>query len=559
MKKLLIILMLFSLSTNPIRAQEGNVGEGNFYLEQIKTSLNSISGVFDNFITLTPDPTGLSTCSLEGNLKCSLGNGASAYFDLPTKSAVLPSTHIISDKLLVLLIPMGVIMISLEAYELIVNRQMQRGTNILKKIILVLVLLIITPYLLSISILVINFLSHSLLENSSLTSFISHFADQLENSPSQNIFETFFRDILQALDPGGANPFSYISALPVMIPLTLIFILLLFISFQFIIRFLALYFLSALYPIVIIAFLYERSANLLKNYLKIWLTFLVQQPVFILGFILVKDVLFSIFDKGISFEALIIFVGMLIFLASINLFVSRIWGDTYAVVAQNITSAVATQAIKSNLIDKPLQLGSALFSKRLAPQNVNELLKEKGKDISKEQEKQNGQGKTQSLLFNDLSSRGYAVKDLNDGRLSVSGQFYAPKDQKGSVSKLYTGLKDAQADGVASTELHHLSIKELKIQDPSNYKGVRSYNAGLKSYAAENSGHLPRSGISYKSSDNKIIRNMEYAQQMNLEKGVQAIATKSDTINGDKSMRSDNILKIHTYNIILPNKNENQP
>jgi len=289
------------------------------------------------------------------------------------------------------------------------------------------------------------------------------------------------------------------------------------------------------------------------------LTFLVQQPVFILGFILVKDVLFSIFDKGISFEALIIFVGMLIFLASINLFVSRIWGDTYAVVAQNITSAVATQAIKSNLIDKPLQLGSALFSKRLAPQNVNELLKEKGKDISKEQEKQNGQGKTQSLLFNDLSSRGYLVKDLNDGRLSVSGQFYAPKDQKGSVSKLYTGLKDAQAYGVASSEIQHLSIKDLKIQDPSNYKAVRSYNAGLKSYAAENSGHLPRSGISYKSSDNKIIRNMEYAQPMNLEKGVQAIATKSDTLHGDKSMRSDNILKIHTYNITLPNKNENQP
>lgn len=552
MKKLLIIFLLLFCYSGTIKALDENIGTGNFYLEQIKSSLNSISGVFDNFITLTPDPTGLSTCTLAESLYCSFGHGAQSYFDLPTKSAILPSTQAISNKLLVLIIPLGVIMICLESYELIINRQKQRAMNILKKILIALGLIILTPYLLSFSILVVNFLSHALLDNSSLTAFISHFADQLESAPSQNIFESFFRDILEALDPGGANPISYISALPVMIPLTLIFVLLLFISFQFIIRFLALYFLAALYPIVIIAFLYERSAHLIRNYLKIWLTFLLQQPVFILGFVLVKEVLFSIFDRGISFEALIIFVGMLIFLASINLFVARIWGDAYAVVAQNVTSAVATQVIKSNLIDKPLELGSNLFTKKYAPQNLNEAIKEQSNDTKKGQGNRDNISRSKSLLFNDLSSRGYLVNDLNDGRLSVSGQFYANKAQDGSVSKLYTGVKDAQADGVTGNNLQQLNLNELTIHDPSNVKAVRSYNSELKTYAAENSGHLQRSGISYKSSDSKIMRNMEYAQQMNLEKGIQAIATKSDTSTSDKSIRSDNILKIHTYKFLIP-------
>jgi hypothetical protein len=556
MNKFLIIVFILISLLSPVKAFDDNVGEGNFYLEQIETSLKSISGVFDNFITLTPDPTGIATCTLEDGLFCYINKTSDSYFELPTKTALLPSTKLISDKLLLLTIPLGIIFICLESLELIINKQGQRGMDMVKRLCLLLGLLLLTPYLLSLSILSINFLSHALLDNNSLTSFISHFAEQLGNTPSQNVFEAFFRDILQALDPGGANPFSYISALPVMLPLGLIFILLLFISFQFIIRFLALYFLSALYPIVLLALLYERSAFVIKNYLKIWLTFLVQQPVFILGFVLVKDILYSIFDKGISFEALIIFVGMLIFLASINLFASRIWGDAYAVVAQNITAAVATNAIKSNLIDKPLQLGASLFNKQYTGKPLQDVLK--SQQASKEQDKKGESGqavKPKSLLFNDLSSRGYHVRDLNDGRLSVSGQFFTNKQQQGDITKLYTGIKDAALDGNEISKLEKVNLNALKIQDPSNIRAIRSYNSNLKNFAAENNGHLPQSGISYKSADNKIARNMNYAKQLNLGKGVQAIATNSDHIGGDKTIKSDNILKIHTYDFVLKNKN----
>lgn len=575
MKKLIIfitIICLFliislipkkNIQTDNIITSIPNTGFDNYYLEQIKTSLNTTAGLFDNFIAFTPDPTGLSTCDSSDTLYCEMYFKAKDEITFPATDTVMPSTIEIVSLLNLILFPLAVILISIEGYTVLLTEKMDLWKDLIKRIVVAIIMIILTPHILSISILAINQLSFKLLGNMSLTGFISGFITALESSTNPDPFLEMFKDLLEFTSFGSLNPLSYIYALPILLPLGLIFLLLLYIAIQFIIRFLSLYLLASVYPLAIIFSLHTKTASISSNFWKQWVTFLIQQPVFLTGFLVVSKVLESLFTRGISLEVLIIFVGLLIFLATINLFTARIWGDIYVAASQNIVSAFSASALKHTLIDKPLDITSRIIgggaSKLLGSKDevisLPEIKANESEDTKKSDPmKQERQG---SLLKKELDTKGYQVSDLNDGRLAVTGRFYGNEGNDDPVAKLYTNKDDAIKDGLVLSNLKPYDLKDLQIQDASNKKMLLAYNRGVIDHAGENGGHAKGSGLSYKSNDDKVARSMDLAKDINVINGVQAIGIKSDGVKGDKSIDGDNLIKIHVYKEVLDNYNAN--
>lgn len=423
--------------------------------------------------------------------------------------------------------------------------------------------MILTPYILSISLIAVNQLSAYFLGGSTVTEFVNQFVTSLENTQSTNIFQELFNLIIDQVN-GGYNPISYLAVLPTLIALGLIMLLLLYISFQFILRFLNIYFLASIYPFTAIFTLHPKTSSISVNFWRQWTTFLIQQPVFIFGFVIVKQLLDNMFIHGASMEGVVLFLGMLLFLCTINLMAARLWGDAYTALAQNITAGLAAGVVKSAIIDKPLQYGSNLANMS-SQQSISGIEKKfLNTDYTSPQTVQpnkpavktkNQIEDNRSELNKELSGSGYQVNEQTGGRLDVSGSFVSvPQEDKGMVT-LYTNSKDAIADGNDPDNLKPMDLQNLMVQDTSNRKTMNIYNKDIRTFAADNNGHAKEVGLGYRSNDSRVLSNMELGRQVNLQKGIQAVAVKNDISGGDKSITGDNLLKIHTYSEVIKNQN----
>lgn len=49
------------------------------------------------------------------------------------------------------------------------------------------------------------------------------------------------------------------------------------------------------------------------------------------------------------------FIGILIFLCSVNLLAAKLWGDVYLNITQNITAAEGAETLRTVALDKPLE------------------------------------------------------------------------------------------------------------------------------------------------------------------------------------------------------------
>ncbi len=539
-----------------------NSGSENFFLKQMQDSLQSTSGVFDNFIAYTPDPTGRSNCYKGESLVCELSFIPQSMINFPATEINMPSTQKIINTLLSLVVPFAFILISIQGFNFLVGENTAELKSFLFRVIGGIVMLILTPYILSISIMLINQLSNFLLGNGNLTEFIVKFIDSLENESPDNSFFDLFKSFLELGNIGGINPLSYLAAIPVIIAMGLVGLLLYYICFQFILRFLNLYFLSAVYPFTIVFSFHPKTTQIVTNYWKQWTTFMIQQPVFILGFIIIREVLVSIFDKGLSLEVMIIFIGLLIFLSTIHIFASRLWGDIYTAVANNVSAGIAANLVKTSFIDKPLEYAGRLASVR-SEQNLAGISKKylNTDSAPNEEAKEASPAKNaeksiyQSQLNKELRGGGLSVNELPNGKLSASGNFYSDSKNNSPIQKLYISPDDAVRDGVNAKNIQSQRLSNLVLQDTSNTKSIGSYNGGIKDYAGENSGHAKNISLNYKSPDSKVKENMAMARSYNYLKGVQAVGVKNDGVGGDKSILGDNIIKIHAYKDVIKNKN----
>ncbi len=535
-------------------------GSDNYFINQLKTGINASGVVYDNFISYTPDPTGRATCVV-GSSWCSFSMHPSANIFFPSTNTQIKTTQDLTNLLINIVVPLGFILISMQALNLIVNGENASLKHLLIKSFGLLILMLLTPYILSLSILLCNQLTVLILDNNSLTGFLTAFIDGLESNTSGNAFQDLIMTFLELGNNGSINPLSYLYALPVIVSLGLVMLLLLFISFQFILRFLNLFFLATVYPAALIFGLHPATSGIVKNFWKQWTTFLIQQPVFVLGFVIMHKVLVNMFNEGVTLEALIIFIAMLVFLGSINILAARLWGDVYSAVSQNITSALAASELKSTLIDKPLSYAGKLstWGNNLnnTPQNI---FKSDFGNRDADNQKSNKTSKlfsdmdSGSLLTKELRGSGYSVIEKDRGKLQVSGDFFTDTKDKGNSGIAYTTAEDAIKDGVSPTSIERVRLNNVQIQDASNKKMLMRYNENIRNVAAANAGKAGDIGLSYKSNDSKVIKSMDIGRSHNLQNNIQGIGVRNDAISGDKSISGDNIIKLHLYRQVINNK-----
>lgn len=554
-------LALLSADLPPVGASS------NIYINMLELAFDATSTVYNNFISYTPDPTGKASCEANST-NCTVRAHQSDFLSFPSTNAQISSTKTLTNTLLGLFIPIAIILLSMQFFNEIIGGDGQKLKPLLYRSLGMIFLMLITPFIISYSIVFANQLSMALLNNTSLTGFIHTFIANLENSQSNDPFQNLLKSFMALGSNDITSPLSFIYALPILLTMGSVLMLLMFISFQFVLRFLNLYFLATVYPVVIVFGMHPATAGMVSNYWKQWTTFLVQQPVFILGFVSINNVLANLFINGVSFEGIIIFIGMLVFLGSINIIAAKLWGDMYTAVSQNVTAAIAANEMKQNFVDKPVAAATQLVSmgaKSLIGKVPDGLFSSDLTSTASEAAKGNqahdkakslGVKSDESLLTKELRGNGYDVQNKGQGKLGVSGDFYTNSNGSGNTSTLYTSRDDAIKDGVTPKNIQQVKLDNLSIQDTSNKKMMNRYNDQISKQAAANNGHAGNIGLGFKSPDTKVLKNMDIGRSYNLRNQVQGIGVRNDAINGDRSINGDNIIKLHVYKSVINNKSK---
>lgn len=236
--------------------------------------------------------------------------------------------------------PLFVLIISFIALSHITHDNTAQLKNFVKRLVFVIALFIITPSILGYSIQFINLLNNAINGQAGLN-FISFITDYVNSGDFMKTIQASSSPILLLFSPN-----SLIQIILFIIAIGFFLIGFLYVVFQAMIRFIALLLLSVIFPLVLPFALSERTENITNTYFKMWFTFLIQQPAFVLGFAIVSTVLGSLLKAhGGSIGTLFLFSGSLIFLGGVNVLIARLFGDGWSLVASNYQSLIASSTI----------------------------------------------------------------------------------------------------------------------------------------------------------------------------------------------------------------------
>ena len=337
----------------------GGVEENNIttFKDSYKKVLETFDPIFLGFISKTPDVTGKSQEYLGGSIFNVLG-----YSDvLLSDGGRIDSSIKYSSKLMIIVIPAISLLLSIYVFtELLKEGDSKLPMyQVIISVVKTVVLLIITPHILSLSIQGANLFSKFVMNNGGMLDFLKNFIDQISSDPSPDNF-------LSNLFFGGTSFFGFLQSLPVLIPIMIIVILFIFLAFQFIIRFVQMYFLACIYPLAILFEVHPKMRSVSRNYWKTWISLLIHQPFFILGYVLVQEMLLQMLKSGPSLVQIIMFVGLLLFLSGINVLVSKIFGDVFTSISQNVLAAAGT-----SIVNKYTNLKSRFVNRKKYVRNTS--------------------------------------------------------------------------------------------------------------------------------------------------------------------------------------------
>jgi ABC-type multidrug transport system fused ATPase/permease subunit len=150
--------------------------------------------------------------------------------------------------------------------------------------------------------------------------------------------------------------------IPTILLMLIILLLFMVIALQFVARFIQLYFLFALYPVVVCFWCHERTSSFGYSYIRQIATLLLQQPFFLLAFVIFQEVSLNLAGNMWNFSNLLIYA---IFLGSLTVipgsFAGRIFGDVGLFYAnqnqnQNIYNKVMYKNQNQHRLEKPAKL-----------------------------------------------------------------------------------------------------------------------------------------------------------------------------------------------------------
>lgn len=392
-------------------------------------------------------------------------------------------------------IPLFAVIISFIALTHITNDNKYQLTNFLKRLLVVLGLFFVTPYILSYSIQFINLLNDKIIaqHNFNLAGFIVSFINSGD----------FFKILGLTSSPFGiffnlTSPGTILQLVLLIVSFGFFLLGFLYIIFQSVFRFLALLLLSLLFPVVLPFALARKTENIANTYFRTWFTFLIQQPAFVLGFAIASAILGSIMQAhGGNIGTLFLYSGSLIFLGGVNIFIGRIFGDGWSMLATNFQSMAASGALtgfgastfrelKRGAITgrttgirsyAGVQLGNKLKSYLTNDDSNNGSNGSPNSSNFRSKFQQasgwatnatNDQPTTQfSKDVNDLGMK-TTVVDKQKGIIHVKGTGYSYTDRQSGLTTTYISKDDALSSGRKESELKPAEINH-RIVDHSYF------------------------------------------------------------------------------------------
>jgi len=365
-----------------------------------------------------------------------------------------------------------------------------------------------------------------------------------------------------------------------------------FILAQFALRFLGLLFLSLIFPLVIPFVITEKTEGIFYTYLRTWFTFLIHQPAFALGYVVVMIIARSILTaNGASLGLLFLYIAALFFLGTINVFAARIFADAWIAAGATFEAGALARLgntmfaksgrtawdNKGNIINGAKSVGNSLkdsfanfaqpakrvpniaFSspianaeyggKSLSPGFIagkdtfyghppSASMSSNGKPSNNTS--QNSQSFVSKLpsYSNDFKSKGFSIEqtDTKNGIYSVTGTGYSHYDAKNNLTHIFPSKRDAVNNGYTEDQISRVSLNKRQIIDTSQFKQKNPHNETAKINSIKQ-GHPEKYAHITKYSDAmQLKRNMEMNKERFTKLGVQGYLTKNtDNLNTKKS------------------------
>ena len=289
---------------------------------------NSLNGFFSSFnwiadglIFNTPDVTSDNIKLQDGTTLSSISSFKNIFYDIA--------------------IPIFAIILAGSALLHIGNDETVQLYSFLKRLGIVAILFILSPYILSYSIEFINLLDQQIMQQQALT-LVTFLTSYVQSGDFNNLLKFSASPLL------FFSPTVLLQMLIVLISMGFLLMGFLYLVFQAVIRFVALLLMSVLLPIVIPFALSPKTESITNNFFRIWFTFLIQQPAFVLGFAIITTIFGNLLKAhSTSIGTLFLYAGSLIFLGGVNVFIARIFGDGWDLIRTNAQSVIGSGVINS--------------------------------------------------------------------------------------------------------------------------------------------------------------------------------------------------------------------
>ncbi len=325
----------------------------------------STTFVFAQTVTTTPSPTPSITANQDINNTVSNGSVLNSFisgFDWISSGLIFYTPSIMDQTIKLqdgtelagmsefrkifydIAIPLFVLITSAVAFSHISNDNAMQLRQFFKRLLFVVVLFMLTPAILTYSIQFVNLLNEKIIAQNSynLSTLVNNFLSGFMQIPT---FQQLFG--VPVLIPSWNTVLQLIILI---ISVGFLLIGFIYIVFQAIIRFIALLVLSIIFPVVLPFALSEKTENIANSYFRTWFSFLIQQPAFVLGFAIVSALLTSILQAhNNSIGTLFVYSGALLFLGGINVFIGKIFGDGWSLLATNAQSLISSRTINKNV------------------------------------------------------------------------------------------------------------------------------------------------------------------------------------------------------------------
>lgn len=466
-------------------------------------------------------------------------------------------------------IPTIAIIIAGIAITKIGSENVQELKSFAVRFVLTIILFITVPTILSYSIKLNNALVEKISATQAFTQFLQDYFDQAQTNidAGEEAEKYGIPSFDFSMQAGIFRSFGKFIVQIFLFAITFLFLLgsFLYIGFQFVIRFATLLFLGVLYPIIIPFMLAERTQGIVQTFFKMWFTFLIQQPAFILGFSIATDIFASILTaQGPSVGILFFYTGFLFFLGGVNTLVGRLFGDAWSVMSNSMQAAVATRSvgmpIQSRLNDfKHGLLGSNAGT--LLGKSINNKWKNsdnKNYDVLPQPYKDNTHlpGHFVSYSASDttistppfsksISAKGIETEVTNakQGVVSLKGEGYQHDNRKTGLSTIYPSRFDAVQDGVPETQLQRVNLENDQFIDLSSFnkKNPNPHNFNAMQESKRDGKELDYAYITESSPPQKVKQFLDVSKARNKAFGIKGVIVQRQAQQG-----TDPIIRIYT-------------